>query len=45
MSDEGSEEKTDPPSERKLAKLREDGMLPSSETGTNFFAFAASSSP
>lgn len=40
MSDEGSEEKTDPPSERKLAKLREDGMLPSSETGTNFFAFA-----
>jgi len=33
-------EKTDQPSERKLAKLREDGMLPSSETGTNFFAFA-----
>lgn len=40
MSDDQSEEKTDPASDKKLQKLREDGVIPSSQTGTNFIGFA-----
>ena len=40
MSDDQSEEKTDPASERKLRKLREDGIIPTSQTGTSFVGFA-----
>ncbi|MEM6478015.1 MAG: EscU/YscU/HrcU family type III secretion system export apparatus switch protein [Pseudomonadota bacterium] len=41
MSEDQSEEKTDPASERKLRKLREDAIIPTSQMGTNFVGFAA----
>lgn len=43
MSDDQSEEKTDPASDKKLRQLRDDGVIPSSQTGTNFFGFAVGS--
>ena len=41
MSDDQSEEKSEDASDRKLRKLREDGIVSSSQVGSNFFGLAA----
>lgn len=40
MSDDGSEEKTEAASDRKLKKLRDDGIVASSQIGSNFAGLA-----